>query len=757
MNPAAFFSLLTSPPGNLSYHLALALVLSGALSITLYQGQYRDFPQVRRVVWGLSALIALRGLLFLSNLAVLANLVDGHTLLPIADRLVSTLSLLTIVWLWAFPKALERADYATLLIGLLVLAFGGLSLGLWQGNNQDIAFNAFYLDAAWSLIAVLVAGVGLGVILWRKPAQKEIGVLMLGVLAVGHIAHLLAPTPESDLAGFVRAGQLLAYPLLLLLPFRPAEERKVFPALKATDIPIPQERRRFTAAPKTAVALLSLLTPADDICQRLVCAMARTMVADICLLLSPPNEQGEVVIACGFDLIRETMLEGSALGRQELPLIAAALERGRTLRLPGSSTSSDLVNLGTVLGIGHPGPLLLAPIPDTAGHTQAGLVLLSPYARRAWSPTDQEYLEQLLPLLGQVLTQHHQQQTLLTPDATPEPSGQTDAEAREKTAPQEAMLAEIENLYRQIAELQRENRELYEGLVRAEEDAQQTLKQRDTELAQAQAEMSRLQERLATLEQQIKKGPRTASSNSNSLTSEQRELLIAAAQDLRQPMSSIVGYTDLLLGESVGILGALQRKFLERIKASVLRMEGLLDDLIRVAMGADAHTPLRPAPVDLAEVIDQAIQTVQQHLREKNLVLKVDLPEQLPRLFADRDALQQILQYLLTNASLVTPENGEIVLKSNQTQEDGRDFLLIQVTDSGGGIPEADLPRVFARRYRAENPVIEGVGETGVGLSIAKALTEAQQGRIWVESEAGKGATFSIMLPIHQAQPEVNQ
>lgn len=73
---------------------------------------------------------------------------------------------------------------------------------------------------------------------------------------------------------------------------------------------------------------------------------------------------------------------------------------------------------------------------------------------------------------------------------------------------------------------------------------------------------------------------------------------------------------------------------------------------------------------------------------------------------------------------------------------------MIQFTDSGGGISAEDLPRVFTRMYRAENVLIQGIGDTGVGLSITKTLTEAQHGRIWVESEPGKGSTFSVLLPI---------
>jgi signal transduction histidine kinase len=76
--------------------------------------------------------------------------------------------------------------------------------------------------------------------------------------------------------------------------------------------------------------------------------------------------------------------------------------------------------------------------------------------------------------------------------------------------------------------------------------------------------------------------------------------------------------------------------------------------------------------------------------------------------------------------------------------------VLLQVTDTGGGIPSEDIPRVFTRLYRADNVLIQGVGDTGVGLSIAKTLTEAQNGRIWVESEAGSGSTFSVLMPTNK-------
>ena len=83
-----------------------------------------------------------------------------------------------------------------------------------------------------------------------------------------------------------------------------------------------------------------------------------------------------------------------------------------------------------------------------------------------------------------------------------------------------------------------------------------------------------------------------------------------------------------------------------------------------------------------------------------------------------------------------------------QDEADKRHLLSIQVTDTGGGIAVDDIPRVFARRYHAEHSLIQGLGDTGVGLSIAKSLVESQSGRIWVDSEFGIGSTFSVLLPV---------
>jgi signal transduction histidine kinase len=221
-------------------------------------------------------------------------------------------------------------------------------------------------------------------------------------------------------------------------------------------------------------------------------------------------------------------------------------------------------------------------------------------------------------------------------------------------------------------------------------------------------------------------------------------------------MSSIVGYTDLLMGESVGILGALQRKFIERIKASTERIGGLVDDLIQITNLETGKMAFKPQAIDLNLIIDNAMAYTSTQIREKNITLRLDITGTTPRIQTDRDALQQILIHLLQNATAVTQTEGNITLRVQMQSEDNNNFLSIQVSDNGGGIASEDIPRVFARRYRAEHSLIQGLGDTGVGFSIAKALVEAQNGRIWVETESGVGSTFSVLMPVVVELPEAD-
>jgi signal transduction histidine kinase/GAF domain-containing protein len=233
----------------------------------------------------------------------------------------------------------------------------------------------------------------------------------------------------------------------------------------------------------------------------------------------------------------------------------------------------------------------------------------------------------------------------------------------------------------------------------------------------------------------------------------QAELLASLVQELRTPMTSIIGYTDLLLGESVGILGAMQRKFLQRVKANTERMSAKLDDLIEITAIDLGRLEIEPETVNIVSIIEEAIMNTAGQFRERGITVDLALDDNLPEINADPDALNQVMLNLLSNACQASEINTTTVVTANLQDADDSGlgeatYFMVTVSDTGGGIAEEDRRRVFTRLYRADNPLIKGLGETGVGLSVAKTLIEAHGGRIWVESEEGVGSTFSFLLPV---------
>jgi signal transduction histidine kinase len=513
---------------------------------------------------------------------------------------------------------------------------------------------------------------------------------------------------------------------------------------------------------------------ATKIGQAMTRGIAQAMLADLCFLLTL-GEDKSLVISCGYDLIREENLGGTSLDRDTIPLLANAIQRGRPLRLPASSTSSDLKGLGEILSLTNPGHLLSVPIASRERGPLGGILILSPYSNRLWSAEDQTYLSNVSTLFLPILERGQRAAALETErERSIQEARSATEQATEMQKKNEQTAAELESLREKNSQspLQAEN---MAALLVMQEEAQKAIEQLkaeneqlrnvggapiaasgqlESDLRQTLEEMAHMQNQLAeanikTLE--LEQRPAAP------ITDEQVEVIASISQELRQPMSSIIGYTDLLMGESVGILGALQRKFIERIKASTERIGGLVDDLIQITNLETGKMEFKPEPLDLNLIIDNAMAYTSTQIREKNITLRLDLTETAPRIQTDRDALQQILIHLLQNATAATHAEGNITLRVKLQNDDGKNFLSIQVADSGGGIASEDIPRVFARRYRAEHSLIQGVGDTGVGLSIAKTLVEAQDGRIWVETEAGTGSTFCLLMPVLLESPEENQ
>lgn len=769
---SAFTSLiltqLTVPPGDLIYYIVLAFAVASALQSAFNHWRVSEFPQAKRAFVGLSVLIAAQILMFVLSGLGWQQIIEPRTILPPMDRAFILFGIIWITWLYAFPEPNRGADAGATLLSLLVLVILGVSLLTWQAQIADpqfasLSYNQTTDDWLWQIGSLFFALVGIAILFIRRPDGMWNGVTLLFLGLLGHAGHLYFQI-EGNYSGIVRLAYMAAYPILLTLPQRFAIPNQMAPTaarpITTKQDTINPERRRYSTDPKTFHAMLALAAESNPtkVSQAVTRAIAQTMLSDLCFMIYLTDNNNQMIIAGGYDLIREDSLEGGSLNKGSIPMLANSLQRGRPLRMPASSTSADIKGLGDILGLTNPGHLLSVPILTPEKEALGGLLLLSPYSDRTWTAEDQAFLSNiatsLVPIIkrsqnlnkleseaGQARTQTIQlerqvqelNQQLETARAEIQKGGATETAS--------LRMAQEESIHI-IEQLQIENAELRSGKnLQPSASSSQVEKELKTTLQ----EVARLQTQLAEANikaHEMEKGRAATKST------EQAEVVASISQELRQPLSSIVGYTDLLLGESVGILGALQRKFVERIKASTERIRSLTDDMIQITTLENELNDLKPESVDLNSIIDNAMSYTSTQVREKNISIHLELPKVLSPIQADREALQQILIHLLQNAGAATPFEGTVRLKVQTQSENNLDYILIQVSDSGGGIASTDLPRVFTRLYRADNVLIQGVGDTGVGLSIAKTLTEAHHGRIWVESEQGIGSTFSVLLPI---------
>jgi signal transduction histidine kinase len=217
------------------------------------------------------------------------------------------------------------------------------------------------------------------------------------------------------------------------------------------------------------------------------------------------------------------------------------------------------------------------------------------------------------------------------------------------------------------------------------------------------------------------------------------------SHELRTPMTSIKGYTDLMLKGSVGVLNEQQLSFMTVVKSNVDRMAELVSDLLDVSRIEAGRVRLTRERLALAGVILEISQDLAETMRQRELTLRFDLSPGLPPVYADRGRVVQVLLNLLSNAYRYTPAGGTITVAVHTRD----DVVQVDVIDTGIGIPEQDHESIFERFYRADHPVVREQAGTGLGLPIARSLIEMHGGRLWLRSEVKAGSTFSFTLPVY--------
>jgi signal transduction histidine kinase len=226
--------------------------------------------------------------------------------------------------------------------------------------------------------------------------------------------------------------------------------------------------------------------------------------------------------------------------------------------------------------------------------------------------------------------------------------------------------------------------------------------------------------------------------------------LATVSHELRTPLTSVIGYSEMLLEGIAGELNDEQREYVRTVMEKGDQLLQLITGILDISRMEAGEMRIDRVPFDLDEVVSVALSTIAPHARRKKLNMACTVPPGLPLVLGDRDKIRQVLLNLLGNAVKFTPEGGRIEVSADLASlvPDGPRAVRVSVRDSGIGVPAEHQKRVFDPFFQVDNSSTREYGGTGLGLSIVKRLVEAHGGVVWVESEAGKGATFSFTIPL---------
>ena len=231
------------------------------------------------------------------------------------------------------------------------------------------------------------------------------------------------------------------------------------------------------------------------------------------------------------------------------------------------------------------------------------------------------------------------------------------------------------------------------------------------------------------------------------------EFVSMVSHELKTPMTSMSGFTDLLISGAAGAVNEQQTEFLRTIKANVKRMSRQIQDLTDISQIETGRMSVKRQECYFADIVIETMQTIRQICNDKNMQLNIDMPPDLPAIFADKERMVQILTNLLSNACKYSPANHDIdltfrtELRAVQGQKLPQQMVVCTVADHGYGISEEDQVRLFTKFFRSSDPNIRQARGTGLGLSITKGFVELHGGTIWVDSKLGEGTTFSFTVP----------
>jgi PAS domain S-box-containing protein len=255
-----------------------------------------------------------------------------------------------------------------------------------------------------------------------------------------------------------------------------------------------------------------------------------------------------------------------------------------------------------------------------------------------------------------------------------------------------------------------------------------------TERKEAEKELDRLFQKEKTLRQDLEEEARTRS-----------QFISVLAHELRNPLTPVLASLEMLRDSLVSEPNRLQYKLTKNALDGAETLRKRLEELLDLARFSRGVFTLKPVIIDTGEFLNTVALRYSPTIDKKQQRLVISLPATLPHIEADPSRLEQVIVNLLSNASKYSPVNSEITLQASEVPQG----VLVEIKDQGIGIPADEVEKLFVPYHRVDQNR-KGPPGIGLGLSVCKHIIEAHKGRIWIESEVGKGSNFKFILPLHQ-------
>jgi K+-sensing histidine kinase KdpD len=261
------------------------------------------------------------------------------------------------------------------------------------------------------------------------------------------------------------------------------------------------------------------------------------------------------------------------------------------------------------------------------------------------------------------------------------------------------------------------------------------------EIASLRADLSQAEERLKALQ-------RKTPSSETALSVSQQQALALFAQEVQEPLNSLVRYSDLFLDQSLHVLNSMQRKMLQRMKTYKEQIDYIVKEILPQTKLTPEIVQAGKHPASFKKAVQRSLSATKEQIQGKEISLQFDIPKSLLPFDLPQDVLDDIIVILLANAIQESPPRGEIAINLRTYREESeQSFAHIQITDQGEGFSARELPYIIDHSPDQEGADQDQAKEIRLNLSSVKDMVEEYDGRIWVDNHAKQGKILSVLIP----------